>query len=113
MHYGSIIGASFGISQFSVQLTNHPKGAKKFEQAEKRQQAFDELNRRLHTRPILAHFDHDAETEIQKDANKAALGVILVQLQGGTELAVAYASRTLSKANTNYSRTEKTVFLSS
>ncbi|KAM7296981.1 retrovirus-related Pol polyprotein from transposon 17.6, partial [Ixodes scapularis] len=94
-------------ARISAPLTNLTKDAEKFEWAEEQQQAFDELKRRLQTPPVLGHFDQDAETEIHTDASNAGLGAVLVQVQEGTERVIAYASRTLSKAERNYSTTEK------
>ncbi|KAM7306943.1 retrovirus-related Pol polyprotein from transposon 17.6 [Ixodes scapularis] len=94
-------------ARISAPLTNLTKDAEKFEWAEEQQQAFDELKRRLQTPPVLGHFDQDAETENHTDASNAGLGAVLVQVQEGTERVIAYASRTLSKAEKNYSTAEK------
>ncbi|KAM7289036.1 retrovirus-related Pol polyprotein from transposon 412 [Ixodes scapularis] len=81
--------------------------AVKFELTEEHQRSFVELKRRLHTTLILGNFDQFAEIEIHTDASNTGHGAVLVQMQDRAERVIAYASPMLSKAQRNYSTTEK------
>lgn len=59
------------------------------------------MYRRLQTLPVLGHFDQLAETKIHTCASNAGLGAVLVESHEGTERVIAYASRALSKAQSN------------
>jgi hypothetical protein len=69
--------------------------------------AFATLRQALATAPVLAHFDHEAATIVDCDASGFAVGCVLIQVQGGAERPVAYASRILRDAELNYSVYEK------
>ncbi|UYV63976.1 hypothetical protein LAZ67_2006231, partial [Cordylochernes scorpioides] len=69
--------------------------------------AFEALKSALISEPVLGHFDHSSPTEIHTDASNYGIGAVLVQIQKGKERAIAYASRTLNKAERNYSTTER------
>ncbi|UYV67845.1 hypothetical protein LAZ67_5002210, partial [Cordylochernes scorpioides] len=69
--------------------------------------AFEALKSALISEPVLGHFDHLSPTEIHTDASNYGIGAVLAQIQKGKERAIAYASRTLNKAERNYSTTER------
>ncbi|UYV68177.1 K02A2.6-like, partial [Cordylochernes scorpioides] len=74
---------------------------------EEEQNAFEALKSALISEPALGHFDYSSPTEIHTDASNYGIGAVLVQIQKGKERAIAYASRTLNKAEKNYSTTER------
>ncbi|GFV64436.1 retrovirus-related Pol polyprotein from transposon 17.6 [Trichonephila clavipes] len=60
---------------------------------------------RIHT--VLGMYDERASTEIHTDASGYGIGAVLVQIQNNVEKVIAYASRTLIKAEKIYSTTER------
>jgi len=69
---------------------------------EEEQQAFDHLKQRLMEAPILAYPDPAKEYILDTDASDHSVGAVLSQVQGGTEVVVAYYSKTLTAAEKNY-----------
>ncbi|UYV73003.1 hypothetical protein LAZ67_10001459 [Cordylochernes scorpioides] len=79
----------------------------KFIWGEEQDESFRILKQKLGSSPVLGHFVEGAETHVHTDASGYGLGAVLVQIQNDEERPIAYASRTLTKAENNYSTTEK------
>lgn len=72
------------------------------------QQAFDQLKACLISPLILGHPDFQVPFIIYTDASDSGLGPILIQQKDpGREEVTAYASRTLTGAENNYTATKK------
>ena len=67
------------------------------------QQAFNELKRLCTTAPILAPTDFTKLFKLHTDACGSGLGAVLYQIcKDGTDAVIAYARRSLSKAESHY-----------
>jgi RNase H-like domain found in reverse transcriptase len=80
----------------------------KFNWTDDQQQAFEQLKHCLTTAPILQHPDFDKPFYLHTDASGTGLGAVLAQKddENKREYAVAFVSRSLNKAERNYSATE-------
>ena len=62
----------------------------------------------LSTKPVLAYFDTQKETEITVDASPVGLGGVLTQKDSkGYDRVVAYGSRSLTEVEQRYSQLER------
>jgi hypothetical protein len=81
---------------------------KPFEWKAKQQKAFEWLKYQLITMPILQYPDFKKPFYLHMDASRTGLGAVLAQKdEDNKEYAVAYASRSLNRAERNYSTTEQ------
>ena len=71
------------------------------------EEAFHSLKECLVRRPVMAHPDFDLPFILTTDASSRGLGAVLSQRQDGLEKPIAYASRSLTAAEKNYSTTER------
>ena len=78
-----------------------------FEWGAREEDAFQELKRRLMTTPILGMPTDEGTYYLDTDASETGLGAVLSQDQGGAEVVIAYASRTLTKSEVNYDVTKR------
>ena len=69
--------------------------------------AFAVLKLRLCSTPVLAFPDFSLPFILDTDASQSGIGAVLSQEQGGEEKVIAYASRTLTKAERRYSVTRQ------
>ncbi|KAH8315152.1 hypothetical protein KR059_012016, partial [Drosophila kikkawai] len=88
-------------------MTSLLKKDRKWQWAERQEQAFNELKKLLTEAPILACPDFEAKFVLQTDASEYGIGAVLTQTIDEQERVVAYASRRLNNAERNYSVTEK------
>ena len=75
---------------------------------EEQDSAFNALREALASSPVLVHPDFDKPFVLFTDASNVAVGAILAQLdENKVDHPIAYFSKTLSKAERNYSVTER------
>ena len=70
--------------------------------------AFKEAKRLVTSEQVLAHYDPDLPVRVACDASPYGLGSVLIHVMScGSEKPVAFASRTLNRAERNYSQIDK------
>ncbi|KRX27221.1 Retrovirus-related Pol polyprotein from transposon [Trichinella nelsoni] len=74
------------------------------------QSAFDALKYHLTSAPILAYLEFHRQFTVDVDVRRDGLGAVLSHRKGKTERVVAYASRTLTKAERRYCATQREMF---
>ena len=76
---------------------------KDVEWAPKHQESFEQLKKLSSESPVLAYADYKKPFKVYTDASEKGLGAVLAQRQeDGSEPAIAFASRTLLKAEKRY-----------
>ena len=71
------------------------------------QKAFDTLKHQLLGENIMAYPQENGEYILDTDASEYGIGTVLSQIQDGKERVIAYASRSLNKAERNYCVTDR------
>ncbi|KAK4321239.1 hypothetical protein Pmani_007963 [Petrolisthes manimaculis] len=87
-------------------LTSLLKKDVPFQWSETRQKSFCDLKHALTSAPVLAYPDYSKPFILNTDASYSGLGAVLMQEHQGKNRPIAYASRTLNKAEKNYAVTE-------
>ena len=83
---------------------NAKKKHRKVEWGTEQEQAFEKLKEACTKTPVLAYADYKKPFRLNTDASELGLGSVLYQQQeDGTFHVIAYASRSLSKTEKNYS----------
>jgi hypothetical protein len=79
----------------------------KLEWKPEQEHAFQHLKAKLTSQPILQYPDFSKEFILTTDASNTGVGAVLFQGSLGKDMPVAYASRSLNKAEINCSTSEK------
>jgi len=74
---------------------------------DEQEQAFRDLKSKLISPPILRYPDYSRRFILTTDASNEGLGAVLSQGEIGKDLPIAFASRSLKKAERNYSTMEE------
>ena len=78
-----------------------------FTWTEETQEAFEILKKQLSSTPILASPGVKEPFILYTDASLTAMGAVLAQVQDGKERAICYASKAISRSQTNYSASKR------
>nr|XP_032813814.1 LOW QUALITY PROTEIN: uncharacterized protein LOC116944364 [Petromyzon marinus] len=99
-----------GFSEIALPLTQLTSPKNPYQWTEACQTAFTTLKDHLTHTPTLAFPNFTTDFILDTDTCSSGLGVVLSQVQGGTERVIAYASRTLSGAELNYCMTSQELY---
>lgn len=97
-----------GYARIAQPLNTRLKKGKIYNWDQDCQQAFDELKKKLISKPILEFSDFSKPFYIHTDASNFGIGAVLTQRdEDNKERVISYLSRTQSKAERKYTVTEK------
>ena len=87
----------------ATKKNSKPKKAKEWKWEKEHDDTFQHLKEIMTSPPILAYPDFQNPFELHTDASGKGLGAVLYQIQDGQKKVIAYASRSLSRPERNYS----------
>ena len=104
-YYGQFVNNLATIAQPLYTLT---KQDEEWRWTEVEQTAFEKLKSLLSAAPVLVHYDPQLPVTLACDASGTGVGAVPSHVMAnGTEHPIAYASRSLTKAERNYSQLER------
>ena len=104
-YYGNFIP---NLSTRLAPLNNLLKVKTKWDWTQDCNEAFLDIKKCLSTSPVLAHFDPNERLVVACDASPYGVAAVLShRYASGSERPIAYASRTLSPAEKNYSQNDR------
>ena len=93
------------LATITYPLTRLTQKNKPFIWSEECQISFDKMKELLVSAPILGYPQQDGQFILDTDGSQFGIGAVLSQVQNGTERVIAYASKSLNKAQQRYCTT--------
>ena len=104
-YYGKF---SSNLSSKLAPLYNLLQNHSRWKWTDNQEQAFQAAKQALQADTLLVHYNEDLPLVLARDASPQGIGAVLSHIMpDGAEKPIAYASRTLTKAEKNYSQLEK------
>ena len=104
-YYGKFIP---NLSTISAPLNRLRQKEVPWQWTEKEDEAVNKLKDHLSSAKVLVHYNPKLPLKLDCDASSVGIGAVLSHVQSdGTEKPIAYASRSLTKAERNYSQIER------
>jgi hypothetical protein len=92
----------FGFANIAKRLIKLTEQKQSFQWTEEVEVSFQTLKGGVCAVPILAHPQPGERFIVDTDASNVGIGGVLFQVQEGQERVIAYCSKTLNKAESNY-----------
>ena len=99
--------ADFATIAEPLSRTSLTKKDRRYEWGAAQQEAFERVKALIASAPVLTRLSFDTQFIVQTDASDTGIGAVLLQVIGGQERVLEFASRTLSSAEPNYNVTER------